>query len=209
MPQNTRVFRVPMTVVFCGLLVFGNGILAFPLRLLALQVFSMAAADVQMLGGVVPETYWKLASLGASGGAPQNAHRDLLTTLGTQKEVSVEVELPFTSNTRLGYLHVQQQLLLPHRMFAHLYTKHQEVFKTFVLGGQDNTEEFWAAIQGSDHYNHHWVKDENMKGLVVPLGLHGDGVPVVGRGKSWSKSLEIYSWSSLVAAAARIFQGCL
>ena len=169
----------------------------------------MACADIEMLGGVVPNTYRRLSSLGASGTSPQNAHRDLLATLGRQNQITMEVELPFASNNRLGHEYLQQSLLLPHSMFAHLYANYPEVFRSFVLGGKQNTEEFWAAIEGSDHYNDHWVKDFEDRGHVIPLGLHGDGVPVVGRGKSWSKSLEIYSWSSLMSAGARTLQGLL
>ena len=30
----------------------------------------------------------------------------------------------------------------------------------------------------------------------IPLALHGDGVPVTGIGKSWSKSVDVWSWCS-------------
>ena len=33
----------------------------------------------------------------------------------------------------------------------------------------------------------------------IPIALHGDGVPVTGVGKAWSKSVEIYSWSSCLS----------
>ena len=33
----------------------------------------------------------------------------------------------------------------------------------------------------------------------IPIMIHGDGVPVAGLGKAWSKSAEIISWSSLLA----------
>ena len=34
---------------------------------------------------------------------------------------------------------------------------------------------------------------------TVPISLHGDGTPVSGIGKAWSKSVDIWSWTSLVA----------
>lgn len=34
---------------------------------------------------------------------------------------------------------------------------------------------------------------------TVPLALHGDGTPVAGIGKAWSRMLDIFSWTSLVA----------
>ena len=32
--------------------------------------------------------------------------------------------------------------------------------------------------------------------LAVPFSIHGDGVPCVGVGKTWSKSMELLSWAS-------------
>ena len=164
----------------------------------------MASADMEMVGGVVPVNYRRLASIGASGAAPQNAHRDLLTALGVVPKVALEVEFPFHAQNVLQYQQLNQSLLLPHSMFAHLYANHQGAFHHFLLGGNQNAEAFWVALEDTEHYTNHWVKDDQNRGTLVPLGLHGDAVPVVGRGKSWSKSLEIYSWSSLMAAGSRI-----
>ena len=34
----------------------------------------------------------------------------------------------------------------------------------------------------------------------IPVSLHGDGTPAMGGGKSWSKMIDIWSWSSLLVA---------
>eukprot|EP00972_Heterocapsa_arctica_P013239 1945042-Heterocapsa_arctica.AAC.1 len=34
--------------------------------------------------------------------------------------------------------------------------------------------------------------------------MHGDGVPVTGVGKSWSKSLDVFSWSSMLGAGCAL-----
>ena len=34
----------------------------------------------------------------------------------------------------------------------------------------------------------------------MPISLHGDGVPVTGVGRSWSKSYEALTWTSCVAS---------
>ena len=36
----------------------------------------------------------------------------------------------------------------------------------------------------------------------VPLAMHGDGVPITGLGKIWSKTAWVYSWCSLLSDAA-------
>ena len=40
---------------------------------------------------------------------------------------------------------------------------------------------------------------------TVPLALHGDGTPVSGIGKAWSRLMDIYSFTSLMAAGATLF----
>eukprot|EP00969_Alexandrium_andersonii_P246521 10894263-Alexandrium_andersonii.AAC.1 len=35
---------------------------------------------------------------------------------------------------------------------------------------------------------------------VVPLPLHGDGVPISGVGKKWQKSMTFYTWASMVGS---------
>ena len=40
----------------------------------------------------------------------------------------------------------------------------------------------------------------NWKQRAIPLSFHGDGVPVTGVGKSWSKTKVYYSWESLLAS---------
>lgn len=34
----------------------------------------------------------------------------------------------------------------------------------------------------------------------MPISLHGDGVPVTGVGRSWSKSYDVLTWTSWVAS---------
>eukprot|EP00969_Alexandrium_andersonii_P195699 8645728-Alexandrium_andersonii.AAC.1 len=40
--------------------------------------------------------------------------------------------------------------------------------------------------------------------MCIPLALHGDGVPVSGVGKAWSKSLDVYSWCSLLGKGCTV-----
>ena len=38
----------------------------------------------------------------------------------------------------------------------------------------------------------------------VPIIMHGDGVAIAGRGKSWSKMLDVWSWCSLLGAGTTL-----
>lgn len=61
-------------------------------------------------------------------------------------------------------------------------------------------QSFWKDMQGNPFYLTHPVRERGGHDLrAIPLSLHGDGVPVSGVGKSWSKSLDIYSWTSMLA----------
>ena len=38
----------------------------------------------------------------------------------------------------------------------------------------------------------------------IPIIMHGDGVVIAGRGKSWSKNLDVWSWCSMVGAGTTL-----
>ena len=44
----------------------------------------------------------------------------------------------------------------------------------------------------------------NWKRRCFPLSFHGDGVPVTGVGKSWSRTMHMYSVSSMVGAGTTL-----
>jgi len=39
---------------------------------------------------------------------------------------------------------------------------------------------------------------------MIPIFIHGDGVPVKGVGKSWGESCDIYNWGSLLASGGTV-----
>ena len=59
---------------------------------------------------------------------------------------------------------------------------------------------FWTATQHHPQLAGHPLlqRDEYDK-LAVPLGIHGDGVPVIGIGKGWTRMMTIFFGSSLLA----------
>ena len=38
----------------------------------------------------------------------------------------------------------------------------------------------------------------DMREKCIPLAIHGDGTPVTGVGKAWSKQYDVWSWCSLL-----------
>ena len=71
--------------------------------------------------------------------------------------------------------------------------------------GRDRLRAFWESQSNSPQLQGHPIKQiRNWKERCIPLSFHGDGVPVVGVGKSWSKSMTMYSFSSVVGLGTTI-----
>ena len=68
-----------------------------------------------------------------------------------------------------------------------------------VLPDVEELEQFWDCMEGHPQLIDHPVKDRpNWKKLAIPLCIHGDGVPLTGVGKSWSKFMDVFSVSSIL-----------
>ena len=147
----------------------------------------------------------KLAALGTRGQYAYNCHRDLVSKLrpspfaGCLSDISVYIK-----NPPMGMTRALQQVLLPHQMFAALYDNGW--FDSRMCGGSpDRITEFWDCMVDHPAYAVHPLKRRaDHKQKCVPITLHGDGVPVAGVSRTWSKSVDVYSWSSILAKGSTI-----
>lgn len=144
----------------------------------------------------------KLAAMGSRGLYPGNCHADLERHL---RPTPVTTALRSFSATiakpPCGFWTGSHTILLPHELFATIFTHHSDVFyKSVCGGGVSNVELFWSNMQGHPAYRDHPVRlrTEHLS-KAIPLSLHGDGVPVSGVGKSWSQSVDVYSWASMLS----------
>jgi hypothetical protein len=98
-------------------------------------------------------------------------------------------------------------MLYPHVLFAIMFSNFQQVFMDRVCGGRFvNISNFWKSMRGNPMYQNHPIRaNPNHVDKCIPLTLHGDGTPVVGCGKSWSKSVTAFSWTSALASAQTRF----
>lgn len=90
-------------------------------------------------------------------------------------------------------------MLLPHELFNSIFENYNDVFQNILVGPPGGLEKFWET-----NINHPGM--EGHPALVdlhktLPLAIHGDGVPITGLGKIWSKTAWVYSWSSLLSDA--------
>ena len=154
----------------------------------------------------------RLAGLGAGGRLPGNTHRDLLAATGDMpfKRALSTFMVPYRHGLR-GVRAVPQEMLLPHLVVAELYEAYPDEFSTRLLGSDglgdtSRLQSFWESME----QRHPGVRGNAMLDVAswqqcfIPLAVHGDGVPVSGVGKSWSKSFESYSFNSLLGRGSTL-----
>ena len=137
-----------------------------------------------------------LANLGAAGAHSNNMHRDLMQKFGSISKLpeSFKSDIVFKTGTH------QQEFLLPHEMFATFHAEYPNHWQQELVPSLEVLQEFWFAMREHPQMANHPLKARaNFEVLAVPIGLHGDGVPITGRGKSWCKTMTTFSWSSLCA----------
>lgn len=172
---------------------------AFAARL----VQQIAAAAVE--DGANDSLLTKLSKVGSSGLHPERCHADLLRILPQTHVHDAFFDLPvWVSKRPAGFLKTVHQVLLPHQLLHVMYTHHRQAFVDRILGGGDGKiSEFWTSMQNHPGYAQHPLSRRvDHKSRCIPIALHGDGVPVAGVGKSWSKSMDGYSWASLLCTGS-------
>lgn len=104
-------------------------------------------------------------------------------------------EIPYKDGLHPG------SILLPHELLAAFFAK-PYFWKMAVLPDQSKLKAFWDAFEGHPAMvNHPCRRKSDYKRFGIPIGLHGDEVPVIGIGKVWSRSCLSFSWCSLIANA--------
>ena len=96
-----------------------------------------------------------------------------------------------------------RQCFLAHVVLSDLYHSYPAAFTKYMLpnGGSQKLKEFWQPQKGHPAWRLHPIVSKRSFDAehTLPLQLHGDGTPVVGIGKIWSRQLTSYTWNSLLA----------
>ena len=141
----------------------------------------------------------RLAAIGRSGRNSEHASTDLLKLMK-----GIRMPSPFCFQLAVLLFgeakHFKQYFILPHELFASLFHNYPAHFRQRMLGADGAMERFWEQMQNHPALENNPVTTKrNWKNLYIPFGLHGDGVPISGVGKSWQRSAEVWSWNSLLA----------
>ena len=159
---------------------------------------SAALADMESLGlATFPPFLSKFAALGGGGEHPNNMHKELLKIFESSCKLpeSLLVQLPFKLKNYL------QSFMLPHELFANLYLHFPTAWqKIFMPQGPEQLQTFWARFRHHPSMQGHEVLSvPGFDSCCIPCNFHGDAVPVVGRGKVWTKMLLVLSWTGCLA----------
>lgn len=157
------------------------------------KLSSLAIRDFREGGGLADLE--RLASMGTSGHHSNNLSRDItkITEEIPRMQKPFVEKLPFTTGTRL------QSFLLPHETFACLYTEYKSAWDNIVCTGAAQLQRFWEDVSGHPQMeNNPMTGVSGWKRLFVPMGFHGDGVPVTGKGKIWCKMMTVFSCFSIL-----------
>ena len=122
-------------------------------------------------------------------------------TQGNTHQACVAADPDLHVAARKNIVNTKQYVLLPHELFATLYEHHHHQFITHLCGGGvQNITEFWQAMSSHPGYQSHPVRARSdHQTRCVPISIHGDGVSISGVGRSWAKSVDVYSWSSMLS----------
>ena len=67
------------------------------------------------------------------------------------------------------------------------------------MPGQDYLDRFWQSAKELPQFRDHPLVQERSLSRLVALSIHGDETPVLSKGKIWSSSALIFSWTSLLS----------
>lgn len=152
----------------------------------------------------------KFASMGTKGTYPNNIWRDFKALLPKPKLPKPhDVLLPMVHNT-LGIFSRKVPMILPHELFAAIYKHYPDMWLKIIYGGPERCRKFWNGVRNGPHFKQHPVRTrDGFETKCVPLKLHGDGTPVTGLGKGWSKMVDIFSLSSMLVYSCPIVHNLL
>ncbi len=160
-----------------------------------------AIAQAGLADGIDKVDLKELASAGSAKNLqdklPQTPIRDALSGM-----------TGFMKRSTGGIVKTTQTLLLPHTLFAALYEFDKSVFVDKLCGGDPaHIGKFWSCMKNHPMYvdpAHPLHVRSDHTSRCIPLGLHGDGVSVIGINKSWGKSVDALSWCSLLSKGSTL-----
>ncbi|OLP88122.1 hypothetical protein AK812_SmicGene30600 [Symbiodinium microadriaticum] len=164
------------------------------------KVASLAKQDIEMSAKSPQplEDLTRLAAAGSCGVHPNKCFSDIMKKHGGDNQLPKAhlIKLPLKGHAD----DVLQSMILPHELFSAIYNFYPDTWSRSILPDNDmeNLEQFWNTVDGHPSLTHHIRAKANYKTTLIPVALHGDGVPLTGRGKVWQQGFTNFSFYSLL-----------
>lgn len=159
---------------------------------LACEDFERANKNPQVLADLS-----MLARIGSNGTHKNKRHADLMAKVEPVSHIPKPFKVIIPFKDPLG--NSPQGILLPHEMFSALYHNYPETWRRSLVPNERALPKFWNNVAGHPLMRGHPIKeDANFASCTVPIAIHGDGVPITGIGKGWSRIMTLFRWYSLV-----------
>ena len=148
-----------------------------------------------------------LARLGSSGRRSNNVNRDLVKLVGqlpkmcdpsriTLRKSAAEVAVPIEGVPADEHAYT---ITLPHELFSSICRNYKAAWHQVIMPGQNYLDRFWQAAKNLLQWADHPLAQERSLTRLLPLSIHGDETPILSKGKIWSSSALIFSWTSLLS----------
>ena len=142
-----------------------------------------------------------LAKIGTRGQHSNKCHSDLM---GKVQHVS-KIPNPFflRISFKPPFAEALQAILLPHELFSCIYRCYQKIWTTRIYPGEATCRKFWRSVRQHPFFTDSGsplTRRPDFETKCIPLAVHGDGVPITGIGKGWTKTATMWSWYSLIGS---------
>ena len=148
-----------------------------------------------------------LARLRSSGRHSNNVNRDLVKLVGqlpkmcdpsriTLRKSAAEVAVPIEGVPADEHAYT---IALPNELFSSIYHNYKAAWQQVITPGQNYLDRFWQAAKNLPQWADHPLAQERSLTRLLPLSIHGDETPILSKGKIWSSSALIFSWTSLLS----------
>lgn len=202
--ESSRTNRKPSKLYEYLLTEFSWGRMS-PQQVQAISALAISDMERASTGEIFYDLYF-LSNIGTQGRHLNNCYRDLINRIEKTDGLLpvTAMEIP----TKRG--DCMAEVLLPHEVFAHMYHHDYEQFvKQFLPLGQDDLVKFWSQCRETPSFKDTPGYKSLKPKYCIPIGLHGDEVPVAGRGKCYCTYSVVFSWFSLVSGQKQTLESLL
>ena len=87
----------------------------------------------------------------------------------------------------------------PHELFSLIWRHYPTAWERRMCPSPAKLASFWDSQKNNPQMQHpDLLAKSDLQSRCIPLTIHGDGVGVAGKMRTWQKMLDVWSWSSVL-----------